>query len=592
MTSLAGNLDQATTRTNSILDSRKTKDPSPHSTMAPSSVSSSPHLRNNYKQHKVFSSSHSSIDIPFDIPITPSIPGDEQMDVVTDKILHLNVNDIEHEDSPAIIHSGYSTVADVLSRSLQNDDIIVDYSATPMTHKWSALDNPIIPFHSEDDDSLIAYPTFSAAPESWNSHHLESLGQYLSNTTSDDKEDSTNSVVSLPPDSADHYSWLHVPPKPSVRHILPLPIPKWRRMGFKSAIKNESLLTQSSPRAVKNYIASPDRAARMVLASLKADQSRSDDSAISEIIDTTNLSVHDLAPHRDKIKKMKRTIGSDEVKSDVEERRLHTVSGSRRRLRHQQRYTNNKQAFSIGQQQKLNEVRLPESAFNISCPFPPRDLEPLPSRLIAPDAPKSSIGLVKCLKNIQIPIHSTRYNINRRLRPLADQSDKQAISTTTVMSTRPLLPINSSTHKQKGQSSSSSRKDAYTLPKDAFDEIPSKVVSTESKRTRARRNKKSNQAARATGHGKDTNLAPRTVRATEVLPSSSLLFDHGTSEEWMCWFCEFEVFVRGFVAARRKAGWYKRRRERNRRLREIEARQNNELMSSSGSDLDDIDTAS
>ncbi|KAI8581803.1 hypothetical protein K450DRAFT_231244 [Umbelopsis ramanniana AG] len=577
MTTLTGNLDPVTPRNHSILNSRCSKDPSPRSNMPPSSLSSSTHL---HKPHKALPSIPSSIDIPLDLPTTPSIPSDEQVDTITDKILHLNVNDIEHGHSAAIIHPGCPTLSDVLSRPFHNDDVIVDYSATPMTHKWSALDNQPISFHSEDVDAFLAYPSIPMAPESWKSNGLESLGQYLSNSTFDDK-DTINSMVSLPPDSTDHYAWLNTHTKPSVRHILPLPVPKWRRKDRKSAIQNNSLLGPSRIRAAKNCIASPDRAARMVLATLKADQSKPGESVISEIIDSTHLSVNDLAPHRDKIKKMKRTIGSDEVKSDMEERRPHISNGSRRRLRHQQRYTNNIHDFSTEQQQKLNEVRLPESAFDFSCPFQPRELDPLPT-----DAPPSTIGLVKCLKNIPIPFHSTTYNINRQLKPLTNQSDKQAISTTTVMPARQTQLFPPTGQKQKA-SFNSSRNDAR-----GFDELPPTATSMTPKGTRPRRNKKSSQAARASGHGKDTNTTSRTVRATELLPSSSLLFDYGTSEEWMCWFCEFEVFVRGFVAARRRGGWYKRRRERNRRLREIEARQNNELISSSSSDLDEIDNPS
>jgi hypothetical protein len=589
MTSLTGNLDSVTPRKNSILDSRKSKDPSPLSDMAPSSLSSSTHPHTSHKQCKGLSSARSSIDIPFDLPTTPSIPSDKQVDTITDKILHLNVNDIDHGDPTVIIHPGCPTLSDVFSRPFHNDDVIVDYSAAPMTHNWSALDNQSIPFLSEDADSFLAYPPITMAPESWKTHGLESLGQYHSNTTFDDK-DSINSMVSLPPDSIDHYAWLNTQAKATVRHILPLPVPKWRRKDRKSTIKNEPSLGSSRVRAAKNCIASPDRAARMVLASLKVDQSKPEEPVISEIIDASNLSVHDLAPHRDKIKKMKRTIGSDEVKSDVEERRQHISSGSRRRLRHQQRYTTNKQDFSTEQQQKLNEVRLPESAFEFSCPFQPsREFETLPSRLTGAEAPQSTIGLVECLKNISIPFQSTTYNINRQLKPLINQSDKQAISTTTVMAARQAQLLNSTTHKQKGISYTA-RKDVHGL--DELTPQAAAASSVTSKGTRPRRNKKSAQVTRAPGHGKDTNTTSRTVRATEIIPSSSLLFDDGMSEDWMCWFCEFEVFVRGFVAAKRKGGWYKRRRERNRRLREIEARQNNELISSSSSDLDEIDNAS
>jgi hypothetical protein len=579
MRPLEGNLDLASIGTKTIIDSSFTNDPSPHSTMTPTSHSSSPHLNHQYQQQqrRVLSNVCSSIEIPFDTPITPPIPSDEQMDAITDKILHLNVKDIANTKARSIVQPSYSTdEKDMLSRPLPDHDAIIDYSAAPMTQEWSALEeHQFIPLHSEDNDSLITYPSFSIASDSWHAEQLKSLNQYLSNTTT--TNDSSNSVASLPQHSADHYAWLNVPPNSSSRHILPLPVPKWRRKGFKSSLK--SRVPMIGPRAAKNCIASPDRAARMVLASMKAYQTKCE--KIVTESSATSVSAHDFAPHRDKIKKMKRTIGSDEIKSDVEERRLHGVTGyRRRRLHHQQQrfIRNTTTAFNTELQQKLKEVRLPESAFDFSYPFQLRHkFQPLPPQTLDPAAPKSSIGLIKCLE--QIPYHSMKYN-NRRSdqQSLATQSDKQAISTTTVASARPHPP----SHRQKGPSRKASHPPAIRNP----------TVPTDSTGARPRRNnnkKTTSNTTRSPNHRKEAEYARPSLIATEVLPATSLLFDHGTSDDWMCWFCEFEVFVRGFVAARRKGGWYKRRRERNQRLREIEARQNNELISSSGSELDDLD---
>lgn len=579
MKTLEGNLHQSTigSEATTIIDSSISKNSPPHSIMAPDGHSSLPHLHNLHQpQCRPLSNMPSSIDIPFDIPITPPIPSQDQIDAITEKILRMNVKDIETASSRNVIQSSHSTITNALSRPLHNEDEMIDYSAAQalISQGWSAMIGKFIPLHlPPPNHSQIDYPSVPITSEPWHADQLESLNQYLSNTIADD---SSNSVASLPNDS-NHYAWLNVPTKSSTRHILPLPVPKWRKKGFKSDMKSEMPITGS--RAAKNCIASPERAARIVLASMKG-QGKSDEPVIPEM-ETTSVSVHDLAPHRDKIKKMKRTIGSDEIKSDVEERRSHYVSiGHRRRLRHQQRFI---RRATMEQQQKLKEVRLPESAFDFACPFQPRHkFHPLPTRALDPAAPKSSIGLTKCLEQIPIPYHSMRFNIN--VRSPAIPSDKQAISTTTIASARPPQSPQPSLHRQKGPSRKGGQPIATPISAD-----PSSVPPLNSAGPRPRRNKKSTHTARPSNPRRLADSSSRSVKGTDVLPATSLLFDHGTSEDWMCWFCEFEVFLRGFVAARRKTGWYKRQRERNRRLREIEARQNNEVLSSSGSDLDEID---
>ncbi|KAJ2961071.1 hypothetical protein NQZ79_g3576 [Umbelopsis isabellina] len=190
-------------------------------------------------------------------------------------------------------------------------------------------------------------------------------------------------------------------------------------------------------------------------------------------------------------------------------------------------------------------------------------------------APKPSIGLIKCLESITIPYQSHNY-INRRQHQSTQATDKIGISTTAVGPPPP--PPSPHRQKDPAQASRKGTRPLRPISSDQND-VPAGTP-------RPRRNKKVSNAPRPTNY-KDHHEPSRPSKAVDILPASSFLFDNGTSDDWMCFFCEFEVFVRGFVAARRKGGWYKRRRERTRRLREIEARQNNELLSSSGSDLDD-----
>ncbi|KAG2183679.1 hypothetical protein INT43_006687 [Umbelopsis isabellina] len=505
-----------------------------------------------------FLPSNSSDDTPFDIPVTPPIPNDSQLEAITDKILQLNIN---HQHARDMIKSGNTPTPSILSRHLQNDDGIIDFSASPVTQEWPSLEEQLLSFHSEQDSLInhIPYPPF---PENWEADQLDSLQNYLSHSLIDERED----CISLPQDHP--ASWLNAANKPANknRHILPLPVPKWRTKRL-----NPQGKSSSANLGATNCIASPDRAAQIVLASMRAGQIKAGVASMVEQ-EITSVSVNDLAPHRDKIKKLKRTIGSDELKSDVEERRLQ--SASRRRLRHQQRFKRQNDALNREEVQGIQEVRLPESAFDFSCPFPSKSPR-MPSRTSNISTSKSSIGLTKCLETITIPYQYYNY-INRLPHQSASRADRIGISTAAVGPP----PPPPSQHRQKDPSQAS-RKGTRSLRQPSSD--PS---DTPAGTSRPRRSKKVSNAPRPTNY-KDHHEPSRSSKAVDILPATSFLFDNGTSDDWMCFFCEFEVFVRGFVAARRKGGWYKRRRERTRRLREIEARQNNELLSSSGSDLDD-----
>ncbi|KAJ2961070.1 hypothetical protein NQZ79_g3577 [Umbelopsis isabellina] len=238
-----------------------------------------------------FHPSNSSDDIPFDIPVTPPIPNDSQIEAITDKILQLNIN---HQHARDMIKSGITPTPSILSRHLQNHDGIIDFSASPMTQEWPSLEEQLLSFHSEQD-SLINHIPCPPFPENWEADQLDSLQNYLSHSLIDEREES----ISLPQDNP--ASWLNAANKPTNknRHILPLPVPKWR---------TKSLKTQGQPSSAKsgakNCIASPDRAAQIVLASMRAGQAKAGVTSMVEQ-EIASVSVNDLAPHRDKIKKVK-----------------------------------------------------------------------------------------------------------------------------------------------------------------------------------------------------------------------------------------------------------------------------------------------
>ncbi|KAI8060387.1 uncharacterized protein B0P05DRAFT_557947 [Gilbertella persicaria] len=54
--------------------------------------------------------------------------------------------------------------------------------------------------------------------------------------------------------------------------------------------------------------------------------------------------------------------------------------------------------------------------------------------------------------------------------------------------------------------------------------------------------------------------------------SSDITLFHSSSleDEWICLFCQYDILMNGLEEARRKNGYYRRKRERNRRLKEAE----------------------
>lgn len=97
-----------------------------------------------------------------------------------------------------------------------------------------------------------------------------------------------------------------------------------------------------------------------------------------------------------------------------------------------------------------------------------------------------------------------------------------------------------------------------------------------------RRTKKSNRKKK----GEDDSGQSNNVSSSDIAVVRSL-----DPDEWICVFCQYEIFCRGLEAARRKGGYYRRRRERARRLREAEARRAGEPLSGVASDAEDDRTA-
>ncbi|ORY93251.1 hypothetical protein BCR43DRAFT_565859 [Syncephalastrum racemosum] len=99
----------------------------------------------------------------------------------------------------------------------------------------------------------------------------------------------------------------------------------------------------------------------------------------------------------------------------------------------------------------------------------------------------------------------------------------------------------------------------------------------------SRKTKKSNRKKKAA----EDEHGPSAVHSSDLS-----LIRSPDPEEWICIFCQYQIFCRGLEMARRKGGYYRRKRERQRRLREVEARRTGETLSGDcASDVEDMDNA-
>ncbi|KAG0170692.1 hypothetical protein DFQ30_002126 [Apophysomyces sp. BC1015] len=91
--------------------------------------------------------------------------------------------------------------------------------------------------------------------------------------------------------------------------------------------------------------------------------------------------------------------------------------------------------------------------------------------------------------------------------------------------------------------------------------------------------------------GKKTNRKKKEEDQSTIpgnlLSSDVSLLQSADPYEWICLFCQYEIFCNGFEAARRKGGYHRRRRDRQRRLKEVETRRGPETESAAASDSED-----
>ncbi|KAI8388660.1 uncharacterized protein BYT42DRAFT_242234 [Radiomyces spectabilis] len=88
------------------------------------------------------------------------------------------------------------------------------------------------------------------------------------------------------------------------------------------------------------------------------------------------------------------------------------------------------------------------------------------------------------------------------------------------------------------------------------------------------------------GQRKKEQEAP-SLLSTDLWASDLSMIRSALPEDWICLFCQYDIFCNGLMKARQKNGYYKRLRERQRRLKEAEDRRLCEASSTIVSDTED-----
>ncbi|KAG2190628.1 hypothetical protein INT46_009327 [Mucor plumbeus] len=130
----------------------------------------------------------------------------------------------------------------------------------------------------------------------------------------------------------------------------------------------------------------------------------------------------------------------------------------------------------------------------------------------------------------------------------------EALSTTTVLKTTPTISIKKTASKKKGS------------------KLPPTASSSQSTYT-----KKTNNNNNAT-ITKKKNTHKKRSNKEEVAPGGFLssnitLFENPiSSDDWICLFCQYDILMHDFEYAKKKNGFYRRKREKNKRIKDAELR--------------------
>ncbi|KAI8068821.1 hypothetical protein BDF21DRAFT_425581 [Thamnidium elegans] len=105
---------------------------------------------------------------------------------------------------------------------------------------------------------------------------------------------------------------------------------------------------------------------------------------------------------------------------------------------------------------------------------------------------------------------------------------------------------------------------------------PVAVVVVEKKAARKKKGKGLVEDS-STKQKKKTKTKSRQKNKEDIAPGGFLssdinLFQNPIPDDWICLFCQYDILFSGLTEARKKNGYYRRKKERSRRAREAELR--------------------
>ncbi|KAI9027414.1 hypothetical protein CLU79DRAFT_739105 [Phycomyces nitens] len=293
------------------------------------------------------------------------------------------------------------------------------------------------------------------------------------------------------------------------------------------------------------------------------------------------------AVYREKTKKMKRSVANDsEIENDNDKDRKEAWRKDRGRKAGEDdsanldgRFFERAFDFSIDEKTREKWNKLPEN----------EEMAPL----------RRSIGLTEVLKQTKAP----------KAMPAISQSSKttenpQVDSASIVNDSVGPIPsppprkgkkASNTNKKKKGKQTGSSAQTPRVESPDIIAGV--KQPSTASKPSVPHATKLNNSAStptETTASGKKGKKNQRKKNQDDQGPTSGYdLFSevsvirNANPDDWTCLFCQFEIFCNGIEVARRKGGFYRRRRERQRKLKETETKRNGEAVGKPQSDDED-----
>ncbi|KAI7885187.1 hypothetical protein K492DRAFT_234337 [Lichtheimia hyalospora FSU 10163] len=381
------------------------------------------------------------------------------------------------------------------------------------------------------------------------------------------------------------------------RKILPLPKPRWKRKGLQRPSSsthdkeheqqsaNNNTTSSSSP-PLTPYIWQFSPPAREIQQRYSSSDHEDWGMSRLSLTDDPNylfqeVFTSDDSSYRDNAKKMKRSTGSELAEYDERKSAFRRKDRKWRNNNSSGSSSNNNSNVATDGLRAKSGIQLPESAFEFAMDKRTRDqLNGLPTLDDLPRPKSVSLGLSNVLRQTMTPAapylspppppppasSSTRKS-TLASPPPPPSSFMQSLPTGTTRTKR--NESNPST-KKKGKSNDQSNEPSKTMA-----EKPVAVSSANTKRGKKGTRKKKT-------HDDDSH-----GKSNQSLVSDVALIRNPDPDEWICVFCQYEIFCHGLEMARRKGGYYRRRRERRRRLREVEARRAGECISGATSDFED-----